>query len=333
MSCTHDKPCGCNQDELTTLPNPCDTTECIDGEPCAELIDCNCVKYSGPDLPNIGVSTGDSVCTLLQVVAALGGVPGLDGKGISDASYDSETGILTFTFTDDTTFSTGDLRGEPGTNGNPGAKGDKGDNGNNGNFIVVEVEPAGANCLNGGVAVLTKSGITGATLDVQYICNAPLYGAMRAQGTPIAITKVAQGYTTSNIFTNSTKMIMAEIYDEDSAYDPTTSIWTCPEDGIYNLDFFVHLTKEGGSGWWDGTGPAFLTAGIMTSNSNNLYASNTFTCTGTQKHMSVNGTALGMNINAGTQLILKVILCTPYNYTPVIGDVARMVIQKVKPTT
>ena len=42
----------------------------------------------------------------------------LRGNGIASTSYNSSTGILTFTFTDGTTFSTGDLRGGTGATGN-----------------------------------------------------------------------------------------------------------------------------------------------------------------------------------------------------------------------
>lgn len=47
------------------------------------------------------------------------GNPGEDGNGITSASYDSNTGIVTITFDDGTTFDTGDLRGEDGADGNP----------------------------------------------------------------------------------------------------------------------------------------------------------------------------------------------------------------------
>lgn len=42
------------------------------------------------------------------------GIQGLTGKGIQSTSYNSGTGVLTFTFTDSTTYSTGDLRGANG---------------------------------------------------------------------------------------------------------------------------------------------------------------------------------------------------------------------------
>lgn len=79
MSCDHSQPCGCNQDELTTLPDPCDTTPCINGEPCEQVIDCNCVRYNGAPIPQLNVETGESLCNIISELAALGGIPGEDG--------------------------------------------------------------------------------------------------------------------------------------------------------------------------------------------------------------------------------------------------------------
>jgi hypothetical protein len=47
-------------------------------------------------------------------------IKGIDGKGISSASYNASTGVLTITFTDASTYQTGDLRGANGTNGADG---------------------------------------------------------------------------------------------------------------------------------------------------------------------------------------------------------------------
>jgi hypothetical protein len=52
-----------------------------------------------------------------------GGGTGQDGRGISDESYNPTTGILTLTFTDATTYSTGDLRGTNGIDGDAGVNG------------------------------------------------------------------------------------------------------------------------------------------------------------------------------------------------------------------
>jgi len=47
------------------------------------------------------------------------GNPGNDGRGIVSSIYDPLTGVVTFTFTDGTTYATDDLRGADGADGNP----------------------------------------------------------------------------------------------------------------------------------------------------------------------------------------------------------------------
>ena len=77
-NCNHDQPCGCNNDELTTLPDPCDTTNCT-GEACEQIINCDCVRYDGAPIPQIGVEAGDTLCDILSGLVGLGGVPGPQG--------------------------------------------------------------------------------------------------------------------------------------------------------------------------------------------------------------------------------------------------------------
>ena len=84
MACDHSQPCGCNQDELTTLPDPCDNPPCI-GEPCEQIIDCDCVRYSGAPIPQFNVETGDSLCEIITDLIGLGGVPGASAYDIAVA--------------------------------------------------------------------------------------------------------------------------------------------------------------------------------------------------------------------------------------------------------
>ena len=60
------------------------------------------------------------------------GPPGADGKGWTGGSYDSGTGVVTFTSDDGLGFNTGDLRGADGANGTNGAPGTDGTNGTDG---------------------------------------------------------------------------------------------------------------------------------------------------------------------------------------------------------
>jgi hypothetical protein len=58
-----------------------------------------------------------------EQIIVIKGINGNDGKGISSASYNASTGVLTITFTDASTYQTGDLRGANGTNGVDGVDG------------------------------------------------------------------------------------------------------------------------------------------------------------------------------------------------------------------
>lgn len=54
-----------------------------------------------------------------NVILATGvdGADGMDGRGITNTSYNASTGILTLTFSDSTTYDTADLRGADGADG------------------------------------------------------------------------------------------------------------------------------------------------------------------------------------------------------------------------
>lgn len=71
-------------------------------------------------LPNLGCL---SIPVIYTDVAGPTGATGAEGNGIDFESYDPLTGELTLTFTDTTTFTTGDLRGAAGTPGGDGVDG------------------------------------------------------------------------------------------------------------------------------------------------------------------------------------------------------------------
>lgn len=71
-------------------------------------------------LPNLGCL---SIPVVSTNVAGNPGQNGAAGNGIASESYDPLTGELTLTFTDSTTYTTGDLRGAPGGTGGQGANG------------------------------------------------------------------------------------------------------------------------------------------------------------------------------------------------------------------
>jgi hypothetical protein len=76
-------------------------------------------------LPNITIGVGGETLTDADFVDFPVSV-GPAGNGIASTSYNGSTGVLTFTFTNSTTYSTGDLRGPAGENGEDGTDGDDG---------------------------------------------------------------------------------------------------------------------------------------------------------------------------------------------------------------
>ena len=75
------------------------------------------------------------------------GIDGLDGNGISVTSYDSNTGVLTLTFDDGTTYSTDDLRGATGQTGATGDTGPTGAQGIQG--VTGDTGPTGSQGIQG----------------------------------------------------------------------------------------------------------------------------------------------------------------------------------------
>lgn len=73
-------------------------------------------------LPNITIGVGGETLTDSDFID-FPVSEGPAGNGIASTSYNGSTGVLTFTFTDSTTYSTGDLRGPAGSNGTNGTNG------------------------------------------------------------------------------------------------------------------------------------------------------------------------------------------------------------------
>jgi hypothetical protein len=125
-NCSHDQPCGCNNDELTTLPDPCDTTECT-GEECEQIIDCTCVRYVGDPIPEIGAESGDNLCEILNSLVDLGGVQGERGE-TGDPGPQGPTGPAGPAGPQGPIGLTGatGATGAPGDKGDPGPEGEQG---------------------------------------------------------------------------------------------------------------------------------------------------------------------------------------------------------------
>lgn len=84
---------------------------------------------------NFSIPRGD---TGLQGATGAAGANGVDGVGISNISYNSGTGVITFTLTDSSTYFTADLRGPQGIQGIQGIQGTPGTDGANGSNIELQ---------------------------------------------------------------------------------------------------------------------------------------------------------------------------------------------------
>lgn len=66
--CNKAKPCGCEDEPLMSLP-PCNPIDCPDPIPCSEVINSDCVIYTGPNITcdqDTVVATGDTVAEALN---------------------------------------------------------------------------------------------------------------------------------------------------------------------------------------------------------------------------------------------------------------------------
>lgn len=84
---------------------------------------CNCVvRYTGPNIDCLGISTGDSFETVMATLSNfVCDINFEDGVGISNIEYDSGSDILTVTMTDGSTYDLTGLKGADGVDGADGA--------------------------------------------------------------------------------------------------------------------------------------------------------------------------------------------------------------------
>lgn len=95
-----------------------------------EIPSFKCVR-TDEDFSCIGIVKGDTLSKAIANISAklcnfIGGQQGPAGVGISSTTYNDETGVLTFNYTNGFSFSTGDIRGEQGPEGEQGPIGETG---------------------------------------------------------------------------------------------------------------------------------------------------------------------------------------------------------------
>ena len=157
---------------------------------------------------------------------------------------------------------------------------------------------------------------------------------MLAESAPLAFSAISHILGSSGLI-NGELQKPTEVYDDDSAYDAATGIYTVPETGRYDVSFYVRLSKNSGDGWFNAPTAVtvanehtVITAGIhnATSSTDLVASSSTPVVRVESAHMS--GSINGVNLTQGNQLKLYVTLLSQFNYVAVAGDVVKLSIRK-----
>lgn len=181
--------------------------------------------------------------------------------------------------------------------------------------------------------VIGGSGITVTPVtvgnDTTYTVTSTPLGGMLTSVTPPGIPKVVPGLNTSRL-SDSPIFIPTVVYDDDSAYNGATGVWTCPATGRYNISFRIHLTQPAGDGWYDPLVPGILVAGVMGATSPEYYVINSYTPSVVQKHADISSSLIGYTLTVGDTLCLKIMNTTNYDYLSTVGDVIEFSVQRIK---
>jgi len=173
--------------------------------------------------------------------------------------------------------------------------------------------------------------------------TAGLFGtAFRASSPPLSRTFVTPSLANSEI-TNGVTIKPTSIYQivngvtVTTMYDVATGIWTCPQTGKYDINYNVYLTTPSTAafGWGDtaytpttGIGQFFIG---VTNNSTITYCADSAIIMNRQYlfHLYLTGGMQGVDITAGTTLVLKVQNMTGINYVTNSGDNIDWAIRRV----
>jgi hypothetical protein len=171
--------------------------------------------------------------------------------------------------------------------------------------------------------------------------TAGLFGtAFRASGTPLSMIVAAQTLTNSEIF-NGVTIKPTVVYQlvngvTTTQYAPGTGIWTCPQTGKYDINYNVYLTAPNtGFGWGEtaytaagGVGQFFI--GVTNTGTTTYCADNAIVMNRQYlRHLYLTGGMQGVDIAAGTTLVLKVQNMTGLAYTSTVGDNIDWAIRRV----
>jgi len=175
--------------------------------------------------------------------------------------------------------------------------------------------------------------------------TAGLFGtAFRASSVPAAIPVVSHLVLANSEITNGVTIKPTSIYqivnglNVTTMYDVVTGIWTCPQTGKYDINYNVYLTSPSAVafGWGDtalgvtGVGPGQFFIGV-TNNSTITYCADYRTVMNRQylKNLYLTGGMQGVDITAGTTLVLKIQNMTGVAYTTTANDKIDWAIKRV----
>jgi len=164
--------------------------------------------------------------------------------------------------------------------------------------------------------------------------TAGLFGtAFRASSPPLSRTFVTPSLANSEI-TNGVTIKPTSIYQivngvtVTTMYNVGTGVWTCPQTGKYDINYNVYLTTPSTAafGWGDtaytpttGIGQFFIG---VTNNGTTTYCADSAIIMNRQYlfHLYLTGGMQGVDITAGTTLVLKIQNMTGINYVSNSGD-------------
>jgi hypothetical protein len=173
--------------------------------------------------------------------------------------------------------------------------------------------------------------------------TAGLFGtAFRASSAPLSMSVAAQTLANSEI-TNGVTIKPTSIYQivngatVTTMYDVATGIWTCPQTGKYDINYNVYLTTPSTAafGWGDtaytpttGIGQFFIG---VTNNATTTYCADSAIVMNRQYlfHLYLTGGMQGVDITAGTTLVLKIQNMTGIAYVRNTGDNIDWAIRRV----
>jgi hypothetical protein len=236
------KKCGC-EDSFMPSPAPCPTPQgCPNPEPCSEVMDAQCVIYTGNNIlcdEEIIVTTNDTVAEAIE--------------NIVDYFCNETSQIIPIT-----------------------------------SFRAVTGAPQNIDSLP-------------STLANSFIGNGD------------TVTNLNVNYQLVNNVTTS-------------QYAPLTGEWTCPQTGKYDINYNIYLsapnsvTGPGQTGWGEFGGS--IQIGVTTTNGLTTYAADIISLPEKVPFLRVYGTGVlqGVQLTAGTVLVLKVLNLSGINYTSVSGD-------------